>query len=81
IKSFLKEDGAGGSKRMGDVGCGYGGMGLGIGKVCGEDEMRMLDIKNRALGLGEMNKRKNEVDNVRIIERDCLCGVNDEWFD
>ena len=41
----------------------------------------MLDINNRALALAEMNKTKNQVDNVTIIESDCLSAVNHQCFD
>ena len=41
----------------------------------------MLDINNRALALAEMNKTKNQVDNVTIMESDCLSAVNHQCFD
>ena len=56
-------------------------IGLAIGKVSPHHQITMLDINNRALALAEMNKTKNQVDNVTIIESDCLSAVNHQCFD
>ena len=50
-------------------------------KVSPHHQITMLDINNRALALAEMNKTKNQVDNVTIIESDCLSAVNHQCFD
>ncbi len=81
IKTFLKEHPPGPSKTIADVGCGYGPIGLAIGKASPHHQITMLDINNRALALAEMNKTKNQVDNVTIMESDCLSAVNHQCFD
>ena len=81
IKTFLKEHPPGPSKTIADVGCGYGPIGLAIGKASPHHQITMLDINNRALALAEMNKTKNQVDNVTIMESNCLSAVNHQCFD
>ena len=56
-------------------------IGLAIGKASPHHQITMLDINNRALALAEMNKTKNQVDNVTIMESDCLSAVNHQCFD
>lgn len=49
-----------------DVGCGYGPIGLFIGKSDPSKQVWMIDVNERALSLAKENARQNEIDNVHI---------------
>lgn len=53
-------------KRLLDVGCGYGPLGLTLGKVFGV-QATLIDINSRALDLARANAEKNQV-NARIFQ-------------
>ncbi len=57
FKLFLKAHSPGPSKRIADVGCGYGPIGLMIAKVSPHHSITMLDVNHRALALVEKNKK------------------------
>ena len=68
------------SKRIADVGCGYGPIGLMIAKVSPHHSITMLDVNHRALALVE-KKKLNGIDNVIVKESDALSAVEDKSFD
>lgn len=51
VQTFLKTHPPGPSKRIADVGCGYGPIGLMIAKVSPHHSITMLDVNHRALAL------------------------------
>ena len=53
-------------KRLLDVGCGYGPLGLTLGKVFGV-QASLIDINSRALDLAQTNAEKNQVE-ARIFQ-------------
>ena len=53
-------------KTLLDVGCGYGPLGLTLGKVFGV-QATLIDINSRALDLARVNAEKNQV-NARIFQ-------------
>ncbi|CDR27144.1 class I SAM-dependent methyltransferase [Staphylococcus schweitzeri] len=81
IKTFLKAHPPGPSKRIADVGCGYGPIGLMIAKVSPHHTITMLDVNHRALTLVEKNKKLNDVDNVIVKESNALTAVENESLD
>ena len=81
LRTFLNEHPPGPSKRIIDVGCGYGPIGLMIAKVSPHHQMTMVDVNHRALHLAEKNKKQNQIDNVIITESDGLSQVENEYFD
>ncbi len=81
IQSFLKAHPPGPSKRIADVGCGYGPIGLMIAKVSPHHTITMLDVNHRALALVEKNKKLNDIDNVIVKESDALSAVENESLD
>ncbi|MBE5661987.1 class I SAM-dependent methyltransferase [Staphylococcus sp. SS21] len=81
IQTFLKAHPPGPSKRIADVGCGYGPIGLMIAKVSPHHMITMLDVNHRALALVEKNKKLNDIDNVIVKESDALSAVENESLD
>ena len=77
---LLKAHPPGPSKRIADVGCGYGPIGLMIAKVSPHHSITMLDVNHRALALVE-NKKINGIDNAIVKESDALSAVEDKSFD
>jgi len=61
-----------------DVGCGYGPIGLSIGKLNPERTVFMMDINERAVALSQKNAQVNGVQNVRIFISDGLSNVDEE---
>lgn len=81
IKTFLKAHPPGPSKRIADVGCGYGPIGLMIAKVSPHHTITMLDVNHRALTLVEKNKKLNDIENVIVKESNALTAVENESLD
>ena len=61
-----------------DVGCGYGVISIILGKIL-EVEVDGVDVNKRALHLGEMNKKLNNVYNVHFFESDVYENVNKKY--
>lgn len=59
-----------------DVGCGYGVIGIVIGKFTGLP-VTMCDVNRRALHLAKMNASKNKVENLSILESDCYQAIDE----
>ncbi|MDD3999443.1 MAG: methyltransferase [Bacilli bacterium] len=55
-------------KRILDLGCGYGAIGLSIAKVYRESSLEMIDVNLRALELCKNNAEANLIKNVEIYE-------------
>lgn len=63
-------------KKILDVGCGYGTIGITLKKCFPESEIDMVEINPRAKELAELNAKKNNC-NVRIFESDIYSNVSD----
>lgn len=81
VTTFLKAYPPGPAKKIIDVGCGYGPIGLMIAKVSPHHEVTMVDINQRALSLSRKNKKRNRIDNAEIIESNGLSQVEDNTYD
>ncbi|GGG97818.1 class I SAM-dependent methyltransferase [Staphylococcus pragensis] len=81
VQTFLNEHPPGPSKKVIDVGCGYGPIGLMIAKVSPHHHITMVDVNHRALNLAEKNRKANHIDNVDIKESDGLSQVEDNSYD
>ncbi|UXR61695.1 class I SAM-dependent methyltransferase [Staphylococcus schleiferi] len=81
IQTFLNEHPPGQLKRIIDVGCGYGPIGLMVAKVAPHDHITMLDVNHRALALAKRNAKANGISNVTIQESDGLAMIEDEACD
>ena len=61
-----------------DVGCGYGVISIALGKIL-EVEIDGVDVNKRAIHLGEMNKKLNNVYNVNFFISDCYENVTKKY--
>lgn len=65
-----------------DVGCGYGPIGLALGKTYQQGKVIMIDVNARACELAEKNAMRNKVDRVevRFTEEGMASLQDDERF-
>ncbi|MCU5746684.1 class I SAM-dependent methyltransferase [Staphylococcus sp. SQ8-PEA] len=77
IRTFLKNHTPGPTKKIVDVGCGYGPIGLMLAQVAPYDHITLLDVNQRALELAKSNAVSNQLDNVDVKYSDGL-GVIEE---
>ena len=63
-------------KRILDVGCGYGPMGITIAKTNKTTHVDMVDVNLRAINLAKRNAEKNGVFNVSVFESNAYENVN-----
>lgn len=61
-----------------DMGCGYGVLGIIIGKITGA-YVDMVDVNLRALHLTKRNGIENKVDNINVFESNCYENINDKY--
>ncbi len=59
-----------------DVGCGYGTMGITVGKCYPTVNIDMVDVNLRAINLAKKNAINNNVVNVNIFESDVYQNIN-----
>ena len=63
-----------------DLGCGWGPVGVILGRRCPDARILMSDVNARALGLAEKNLQLNGVKNARAAESDGFANI-DGLFD
>lgn len=63
-----------------DVGCGYGPIGLSLGKQYPNRIVEMIDINERALELAKENSQKNNITNVSIYKSNLFENVTQKSF-
>lgn len=61
-----------------DVGCGYGVIGVVLGKLC-DLSVDMVDVNHRALHLAKMNAKENQVMHCNIYESNCYQNVDGKY--
>ena len=67
-------------KKILDIGCGYGTIGLTIALFKDEASVDLADINTRALALCEMNARNLDIkDRVKIINSDVYSNIKDQY--
>lgn len=74
VETVLKENNIN-NKKILDVGCGYGFIGIVLSKIA-SSEVDMIDINKRALHLAEMNANKNKA-NAKAFISDAYSEVKD----
>lgn len=74
IKNVLKLEPSG---DILDLGCGYGAIGIILGKIT-NSKITMSDINKRALHLTKMNLKKNDV-SANVIESDGYENIDDKF--
>jgi len=62
-----------------DLGCGYGCIGIIIGKLFPDCNIIMIDINRRACKLAKMNITANEVNNVEIRQGDLFSAIHEKF--
>lgn len=77
IESFRAPDVEG---LIGDVGCGWGPIGITLASEYNDKKIVMVDINERAVELAKRNARNNNVKNVDIFQNDLLTGFENETF-
>ena len=63
-----------------DLGCGYGVVGISIGKLIGEEKVIMSDISEEALSLTNANLVRNGLNNIRVVKSNGLKEITDRDF-
>lgn len=81
VTTFLNANPPGPKKKILDVGCGYGPIGLMCAKVLPHSEVTMVDVNERALDLAKDNQRSNNIQNAQLKVSNCLDDVLDLEFD
>lgn len=69
IEEFVTPDVAG---DMLDIGCGYGPIGIALGRLNPDRNIRMIDINERAISLAKENVAENNTPNVTVEQSDFL---------
>ena len=64
-------------KKVLDVGCGYGFIGITLSKICNFD-VTMADVNKRAVHLTEMNIKENKV-NAKVVESNIYENVDGKY--
>ena len=67
------------SERILDVGCGYGPIGIVLGKLYPKQRIDMVDINDRAIKLAEQNIKLNKLDNVETFKSNLYQNVVNEY--
>ncbi len=63
-----------------DLGCGYGIVGITIGKIIGEDKVVMCDISEASVELARENAKLNGLSSIKAIQSDSLNDIEDSDF-
>lgn len=63
-----------------DLGCGYGVVGITIGKIIGEDRVVMCDSSETAVKFARENTKLNGLTDMKVIQSDGLDDVEDSDF-
>ena len=75
LKSIKLIDG----KKILDVGCGYGTIGLTLATIYPNSIVHMVDVNDRALELAMIGKEENKINNVEIYHSDVYENVHDTF--
>lgn len=63
-----------------DIGCGYGPIGIYLGKIFPERKIEMIDVNERAIDLAQFNAKENGVSNVQIYQSNLFEEVENKEF-
>ncbi len=66
-------------KRVLDVGCGYGPIGISLAKEFSSIHFDLIDVNLRALNLAEKNKNINKLKNISIFESNIFKKINNKY--
>lgn len=68
-------------RRILDLGCGYGPIGLVLARLLPEAVVTMVDVNERAVELARENAARNGIENVRIVCGEGFDGQGETRFD
>ena len=63
-----------------DIGCGYGPIGIYLGKAFPNRKIEIVDINERAIDLAQLNAKENGVSNVQIYQSNLFEEVENKEF-
>lgn len=66
-------------KKILDVGCGYGALGITIAKLNPETDVLMIDVNERALELTNKNIKLNNINNAKCMESFAYQNINEKF--
>lgn len=66
-------------KKILDVGCGYGTLGITIAKLNPETDVLMIDVNERALELTNKNIKLNNINNAKCMESFAYQNINEKF--
>ncbi len=67
------------TKKVLDVGCGYGPIGLTIAKLNPQCMVQMVDVNERAMSLAKKNKVLNKVENAEIFASNIYENIHEKY--
>ena len=67
--------------RVLDLGCGCGLVGICAAKVCGEENVTLLDVDPLAVEVARRNAARNGVGGVKAVVSDGFSGLDESGFD
>lgn len=62
-----------------DLGCGYGVIGIIVGRSSKVNKVTMCDINQRALDLAKRNAENNKLKNYEVVESDGFVNIKDKY--
>jgi len=65
--------------RVLDLGCGYGAIGIAIGKSFPTTKIVMVDVNKRAIKLAKMNLKLNNIDNAKVMGSNLFERISDKF--
>lgn len=69
------------NKKILDMGCGYGPIGLSIAKAYPNSQVDMVDVNELALELAKKNAANNNINNVKIFKSSQYEDINETDYD
>lgn len=66
-------------KKILDLGCGYGPIGIAAATIRPDSEVTMVEINERAAKLAEENVSLNRIANARVVESDFFAQLDDKF--
>lgn len=67
------------NSRVLDLGCGYGPVGIAVAKGNPSAEVILTDINKRAVNLARMNKKLNNLHNIKVFQGDMYGSVKGKF--
>ena len=68
------------SKKILDLGCGYGIVGIYAAKIIGEENVVMSDIDKKCIELSKRNAEINGVSGIKVVQSDGFKNIQDTDF-